>query len=108
MPITNFLLLVFNIGWLKNELNGLIPNLSRYKFQNWCRACEKWCKNTITACHFYAKMKKKKTSQMCIKNATLVLVSRSTLFEIQPKKSHFTIRSQPNPTSIDLTELWNL
>ena len=24
MPITNFLLLVFNIGWLKNELNGLI------------------------------------------------------------------------------------
>ena len=85
MPITNFLLLVFNIGWLKNELNGLIPNLSRYKFQNWCRACEKWCKNTITACHFYAKMKKKKTSQMCIKNATLVLVSRSMYIV---RKSH--------------------
>ena len=93
MPITNFLLLVFNIGWLKNELNGLIPNLSRYKFQNWCRACEKWCKNTITACHFYAKMKKKKTSQMCIKNATLVLVSLSTLFENHTKKSHFMYNS---------------
>ena len=88
MPITNFLLLVFNIGWLK-KLNGLIP--PRNKFQNWC-ACEKWCKNTITACHFYAKMKKK-TSQMCIKNATLVLVSLSTLFENHTKKSHYMYNS---------------
>ena len=69
MPITNFRFpkfLVFN----RLLLQGVRLKWVNKELKNWCskNACEKWCKNTITACHFYAKMK---TSQMCIKNAIL-------------------------------------